>query len=113
MSQEQKEHFVVRTGKELSVSGPFTESEAADEAAKGIGTINHIVKKVATVDRTNVLPTEVAEEAMTILEKILSGRRHSSSPQCLPVAQFRELERLNAQYKAAVAAQTGESDANF
>ncbi len=110
MTQEIKEHFVVRVGKDLSVAGPFTESDAAEEANKGIGTINYITKKVAVVDRTNVSPSDVAAEAMNMLDKILSGRKHSSSPQCLPVGQYRELDRLNAQYKAAMAAQLGDSN---
>ena len=111
MSEEKKEYFVVRAGKELAVSGPFTAGVAADEANKGIGIINYIVKIDTVVNRTHVNPNEVATEAMEILDKILSGRRHSSSPQCLPVAHYRELERLSAQYKAAKESQ-GENDAH-
>ena len=107
----QRDYFVVSVGKKTEAFGPFTADEADEVASTGIGTINYITKTVLKVDRTKVDPEEVAKEAMTVLSTILAGRRHSSSPQCLPVAQYRELERLAAQYKSALDNQLEKTDA--
>jgi len=99
-------YFVIRVDKntnavETIVVGP--DLEKAEELAKsGVGCVNYVVGTVDTIDRLTPPPAEIAEEAIKFLQDVIKGRRHSSSPQCLPTAQYRRLAELAEQYARAV-----------
>lgn len=66
-----------------------------------VGCVNHVVGTLHTVDRVDAPAAEVAEEAMQFLWSVVEGRNRTSSPQCLPVAQYKKLVELAGQYKRA------------
>ena len=99
-------YFVVRMDK----SGKITETiqvlkddkdQILEIAHSGVGCINLIAKVESQVDRINVPPTEVAEEAIKVLSEIIKSRKRSSSPQCLPMGNYRQLVGLVEQYDRA------------
>lgn len=76
-------------------------SDLDELANQGVGSINYIVGTISVVDRLTPPPADIAEEAIKFLQEVVKGRRHSSSPQCLPTAQYRRLAELAEQYARA------------
>ena len=84
--------------------------EADIIAHSSIGTINYIAKTIGEVDRLTPPPKDIAEAAIVFLQEVVKGRRHSTSPQCLPTAQYRKLVEFANQYARAQELQNGEKD---
>ena len=104
-------YFVVRcdeAGEVISAQGEENWDNARALAKSGIGTINFICQSNEIVDRLTAPPADIAEETIKFLQDVIKGRRHSSSPQCLPTAQYRRLVELAEQYGRAVENQKGE-----
>lgn len=85
-----------------------TRAEADVIAQNGIGSINYIAGTIAEVDRLTPPPKDIAEAAISFLHEVVKGRRHSTSPQCIPMAQYRKLVEFAEQYARAQELQQGE-----
>ena len=83
-------------------------AEADVIASSGIGSINYIAEKIDEIDRLNAPPKDIAEVAISFLYEVIKGRKHSTSPQCLPMAQYRKLAEFAEQYARAQEIQQGE-----
>jgi hypothetical protein len=92
------------------VKAEIAESRAeADVIANaGIGSINYIAGTITEVDRLTPPPKLIAEAAISFLHEVIKGRKHSTSPQCLPMAQYRKLAEFAEQYARAQEIQQGE-----
>ena len=101
-------YFVIRTDENMNIIETIAVDpvmpNANDIANDGIGCMNYIVGTLDIIDRLSPPPEDIANQAMEMLKKIINGRRHSSSPQCLPVADFRALSKLVTDYERAQAA---------
>jgi hypothetical protein len=100
-----QEYFVVR----VDAKGEIVDTVAVPEdrdpeefATSGIGCFNYITKTEKIIDKCTPAPKDVAEETARFLQEVIKGRRHSTSPQCLPVSQWRRLEELATMYERAV-----------
>jgi hypothetical protein len=79
-----------------------SQKEADDVAANvGVGVINYVVATVAEYDRTYLEPKDIADECAKLLLEATQYRQ-TSSPQCIPVAMYRKMEKLASQYKEAI-----------
>jgi hypothetical protein len=92
------------------VKAEMAESRAEADviAQNGIGSINYIARPIASVDRLTPPPKDIAEAAISFLQEVVKGRRHSTSPQCIPMAQYRKLVEFAEQYARAQELQQGE-----
>lgn len=92
------------------VKAEIAESRAeADVIANaGIGSINYIAETIVEIDRLTPPPKDIAEAAIGFLHEVIKGRKHSTSPQCLPMAQYRKLAEFAEQYARAQEIQQGE-----
>jgi hypothetical protein len=100
-----QEYFVVRVdekGKIIDAVAVPTDRDPAEFANNGIGCLNYIVKAEKVIDKCTPAPEDIAEETAKFLQEVIKGRRHSTSPQCLPVSQWRRLEELATMYERAV-----------
>lgn len=104
-------YFVVRcneAGEVVSAEGQESLVAAQELSRSGIGTINYVCTWAECCDRLTAPPADIAEETIKFLQEVINGRRHSTSPQCLPTAQYRRLVQLAEQYGRAVENQKGE-----
>ena len=100
-----QEYFVVRVdekGKIFDTVAVPEDGNPEEVAKNGIGCFNYIVKAEKVIDKCTPAPEDIAEEAARFLQAVIKGRRHSTSPQCLPVSQYRRLEELATMYERAV-----------
>lgn len=100
-----QEYFVVRVDEkgEIIDTVAVPEDRNPEEFANsGIGCFNYVVKTEKVIDKCTPAPEDIAEEAARFLQVVIKGRRHSTSPQCLPVSQYRRLEELATMYERAV-----------
>ena len=108
---EQPKFFVISVNGQQNVvkTEAATSGEEANTIAnEGVGTINYIAQTIAQVDRLTPPAADIAEEAIKFLQEVIKGRRHSTSPQCLPTAQYRKLVEFAEQYARAQELQQGE-----
>ena len=77
-----------------------TQKEAEAAANTGVGVVNYVVATIAEYDRTSLDPKDIADECAKLMLEI-TQHRHTSSPQCIPVAMYRKMEKLANQYKIA------------
>ena len=100
-----QEYFVIRINEKGEIVGTVAVPEDRDPkefATSGIGCFNFITKTEAVIDKCTPAPEDIAEEAARFLQVVIKGRRHSTSPQCIPVSQYRRLEELATMYERAV-----------
>lgn len=94
-----KESFVIQQDTE----GNLTVIADCDDyglANSGVGVINYVADVTHVCDRTKVMRSDIAEECAKLMIEITSNR-NTSSPQCIPVALYRKMEKLANQFKQA------------
>ncbi len=74
---------------------------AREAAQAGVGVVNYIASTEEVYDRRNLNPAEIASECAKLMMEITSNR-HTSSPQCIPVAMYKQMTQLAKQYQAAI-----------
>ena len=79
----------------------LNQQSAEEAAATGVGTTNYVVGTLVEFDRTSLDASEIAGECAKLMMEITSNR-HTSSPQCIPVAMYKQMAKLAQQYKAAI-----------
>lgn len=94
-----KEHFVIQQDQDGNLS-VIADCDDYDAARSGIGVVNYVVSTIHVSDRTKVLRSDIAEECAKLMLEITSNRS-TSSPQCIPVALYRKMEKLASQFKQA------------
>ena len=74
---------------------------AHEFAQSGAGVTNFVASTEETYDRCNLNPAEIAGECAKLMMEITSNR-HTSSPQCIPIAMYKQMAKLAKQYQAAI-----------